>query len=408
VTALRIGRSPDRKFRVGVWKGLGATDAQADELVAYAAAPIRDEALPSCEYPLPDASFVAAWEGYAKEASETGAAAVLRRVCVQLSFPIAEGISRTEPYLTATRRGRLPDHIRDRPPFVAPDRLHLFLQPTPAGRVPVILAEARGDFESLVQALTKRNEPIPVPAAQGACMVAGYNNWERVARLRRAWESAHPEDPAAAGWAAAFAELAKDKERYQDRFLILSDGFYSAVPPAELGLQAPDWERRSRGLRLEHECTHFFVRRVFGAMRESMLDELVADYMGILSAFGEFRTRAFLLFMGLEAHPRYRRGGRLENYRGNPPLSDGAFALLRSALVSAAENLGRNDPARRLAPLSIPRKARLITALTRVGLEGLACNDAPAWLDAALAETSLGDLQSSEEAQPHATGRDAR
>jgi hypothetical protein len=373
-------------FRRDFWRARGASEAEAVELVAYGESPVQRGPLPARGYPLADAPSAVAWDGYVEEAREAGVAAVLRRVLVQLAFPIEAGIGQTEPYLAATRRGLLPEGREGGVAFAQPKGLHIFLHPTPAGRVPVILASVREDFESLVRALTQRNEPAPVPAAQGACMVAGYNNWDRVAQLRRAWEAAHPDDVAGIGWAAAFRELVPQKQRYQDRFLILSSGFYSAVAPARVGLSERAWALRSIELRLEHECTHFFMRQVFGAMRESLLDELVADYMGIVSVFGEFRSDAFLLFMGLEGYPQYRGGGRLENYRGKPPLSEASFALLPHAVVRAAENLGRHDPSRRLGELGPAAKATLITALTRTGLEGLACDEAGEWLGLALAE----------------------
>lgn len=46
-----------------------------------------------------------------------------------------------------------------------------------------------------------------------------------------------------------------------------------------------------------------------------MLDELIADYAGIVAAWGRYRADWFLRFVGLEDYPRYREGGRLQNYR---------------------------------------------------------------------------------------------
>ncbi len=74
-------------------------------------------------------------------------------------------------------------------------------------------------------------------------------------------------------------------------------------------------------------------------MRNSLLDELIADWAGITAAAGRFRADWFLRFMGLEEEGRYRAGGRLENYRGKPPLSDGAFKVLQSLVRNAARKL---------------------------------------------------------------------
>jgi hypothetical protein len=388
--APRPDRPPlaDEGFRSAVWRAHGAAPESCPELLAYGASPLPTVLPPASRYPLPDAPCVAAWERYAREADAEGALPVLRRVMVQLRFPIRAGMSRDERYRAATRRGVLPEADTDPLALVQPDGLRLLLHPTPAGRVPVILAEAREDFEALVQAITCRNEPDPVPASMGACTVAGYNDWARVAELRRDYLARHPADWSGQGWDEAFRRIVPQKELYQDRFLILSSGPYSATPASALGLDEAAWRDASIRLRLEHECTHYFMRQAFGSMRKSLLDELVADYLGLVEALGEFRADHFLRFMGLEAFPAYREGGRLQNYRGAPPLSDAGFAVLPSVVKRAAQNLARLDPSRGTGPFGTVEKAVVITALTRVGLEGLASDQAPGLLAAALDEAS--------------------
>jgi hypothetical protein len=378
--------APDGAFRRALWRALGADDAEAEELCAYAASPVQDRALETSVVPLPEAPGVEDWARYAEQASSVGAVAVLRRVFVQLRFPVQAGMSQAPAYLAATRRGELPPETQPAAVFAQPAGLHIFLHPTPAGRVPVVVAAAREDFETLVQAVTRRNEPDAVLPSMGACMIAGYNNWERVAALRAAYLAEHPEDWNGAGWAAAFREIVPRKELYQDRFMLLSSGPYSATPAEALGLDARTWSSASAKLRLEHECTHFFMRQAFGAMRKSLLDELVADYMGLIEALGEFRLDAFLTFMGLEAHPGYRSGGRFQNYTHE--LSEGAVAVLREVVVRAAQGLARCDPARGRTPLTSADKARLVTAVTRVGLEGLASPDVERLLPEAIAEAA--------------------
>jgi hypothetical protein len=384
----------DPRQRSAVWRAHGATSEEADELVAYAASPLPEGELPAHRYPLPDGAHIATWRRYVDDARTQGAFAVLRRVLIQLRFPVQEGVSGSPTYQAATRRGVWPDDAAPGLRLVHPGGLRVFLHPTPAGHVPAIVAEAREDFEALVQAVTARNEPEPVPASMGACLVAGYNNWDRVRELRRAWEAKNP-GGGDAGWAAALREIVPHKDRYQDRFMLLSSGPYSATPASAVGLPEAAWRERSVRLRLEHECTHFFMRQAFGAMRKSLLDELVADYMGLVEALGSFRVECFLHFMGLESHP-YRAGGRLENYRGAPPLSDGAFLVLQGVARKAAEALGRLDPSRH-GGFGSAAKARVITALTRVGLEGLASPAAAELLREAFAETDRAARASASE-----------
>lgn len=80
--------------------------------------------------------------------------------------------------------------------------------------------------------------------------------------------------------------------------------------------------------------------------------------------------------MGLEDPAGARPGGRLEEYRGDPPLSDRAFALLPGVARRAAAALEAFDAARGSGRIPVADKARVITAVFRVGLEGLAADEA--------------------------------
>src|SRR5262249_18047678 len=210
-----------------------------------------------------------------------------------------------------------------------PALVELTLHASPAGRIPVLTARGRAEFVALVQALGHRNEPFPVPESQGALMISGYNNWARIAAWGGEW-GAGPPASRAGSWGEELARLKERRELYQDRFILLSDGPYSAVPAAELGLDEPAWREVSLALRRDHECAHYFTRRLFGAMRNNLLDELIADYAGMVAAIGRFRADWFLRFLGLEAFPRFRPSGRLALYRGEPPLSPGAFRVLQA------------------------------------------------------------------------------
>lgn len=349
-----------------------------EEMVAYARLHFApDERVASATFPLPDEPFVAAWTAYAAEAEQVGAWPALRRRLVQLRFPVAAGMGDTPEYRAATRRGVFPERgegvsLRD------PDGVTLRLHPTPAGRIPVVVAAERADFVTLVRAFTRRNEPDPVPDSMGACIVGGYNNWDRVHALRRAWEREHPGAPDG-GWQEHFRTLIPRRELYQDRFILLSSGGYSATSAADLGLDEDAWRRTSLVIRLEHECAHYFTRRVLGSMRNALHDELLADYAGIRLAAGSFRKDWFLRFMGLERFPAFRAGGRLENYRGDPPLSDAAFDLLQAIVVRAADELALLD--RDVTDFGDPVvRARVLTRLASVSLPELALPGAAARL----------------------------
>ncbi len=388
-TTVRLGADATR--RLAIWRAFGATTAEAEELRAYACSPVH-QALPERRsYPRPDPPHVLAWERYAADAAvcgPAGAAMVLRRIMVQLAFPIREGMSQTAAYLAATRRGQRVERNTPGLEFERRGGLHIELRLTPVGRVPIVLAESRADFETLVRAVTHHNEPAAVPASMGACLVAGYNNWDRIDQLHRAHEARRAADAGLPAWDAAFQALIPCKDLYQDRFMLISTGCYSAVPASAMDLPDDEWLARSLRLRIAHECTHYCARYAIGAMRVSVLDELVADYFGLIEAFGEFRAAPFLRFMGLEDYPAYRRGGRLENYRGKPPLSNGAFARLPAVLVRAAERLEALDPLRTRPHAGQAERMRVLLALMCVGVEGLVAVDATERFAAALAEAS--------------------
>lgn len=352
---------------------LGAGGSVREELLRYNQSEfVHDERTRALRFPMADEPFVATWEGYAAEAAQNGVFPTLRRKLVQLAFPIAEGVSTSETYLAATRRGVWPaDDYTDGLQLAAPDTLELHLHSTPAGRLPILITRHRADFETLLRALTKRNEPTLVPASQGACMVAGYNNWDRIAELKRQWESGALTD-GTSSWDECFVRLQPQKELYQDRFILLSDGGYSGVSASSLGLEEAAWREISLGIRREHECAHYFTKRIFLSMRNLLLDEVIADFMGLRVAAKCYRADWFLRFMGLEDFPSYRQGGRLQNYLGTPPLSPEAFLLVSVIVKRAAEQLEVFD--RQLPADASPGK--VLMALTSPSLIELAVPDA--------------------------------
>ncbi len=323
-----------------------------------------DIALPG--EPFTDEPCVEVWSQYASRARTDGAVAVLRDALVQLQFPIADGVDKSETYLAATRRGICPE-AEHGAPFCDPDGIRIDLAPTPVGAIPAITARHRDDFITLVRALTRRNAPVDVPASMGACIVSGYNNWDRVARLRARWERSGSSSAPGADWRATFAALQADKPLYQDRFAVLSTGPYSAVRSAELGLDQSAWLAISAALRREHECAHYVTRRVFGSMQAPLLDEVTADFCALVTVTGSFHEHWFLHFLGLERADGMRAGGRLGNYRGSPPLSDAAFGIMQGVVRRAANSLARADAER--ADRSREATACLLVAITCLGLE---------------------------------------
>jgi hypothetical protein len=360
----------------------------AAELLEYNKSPFDHSLLADpLRLPLPPEPHIEAWQQYAADAQKGSVFDTLQSRLVQLRFPIEAGISQGEAYRAATRRGTLPDGMPEAAGLLLqqPDRLQLLLHQGLWGVIPVLITGCRHDFVCLVQAFTKRNEPAPIPDSMGSAIISGYNNWDRIGQLRRLWETEHPANTSAAAWAEEFRQyILPHKELYQDRFMVISNGPYSGVPADEMGLSSDDWQRLSVTIRLEHEATHYFTHRLFSAMRNNILDELLADYRGIVTANGRYRADWFLRFLGLHDFPTYHSGRRLENYRGDPPLSDEAFRVLQALVKAAAENLERFDHDQANELTTTDAQARLLLALTRLTLEELASREAVAFIQQAL------------------------
>lgn len=290
--------------------------------------------------PPPDEGHVAIWRRWENEAHEEGVFPVLQRYLPQLRFPVREGMSRDPDYRRATLQGQDPSTLAAATGLAIedPSAIELTLYPSVAGTIPLLIVRRRPEFLALVRALGKRNEPVPLPDSMGALMIAGFNNWNRLEALRRDFEAAKAENRQAGTWSEAFARIKEKPELYQDRFILLSDGPYSAVPAAELGLDDATWRAKSLILRRDHECAHYATRRLFGSMRNHLHDELIADYCGIVAAVGHFRADWFLRFVGLDQDTP-REGARALIYRCVPPLSDAAFEIFCGYVRAAARQV---------------------------------------------------------------------
>ena len=354
-----------QKLRESVLASYGAGTLETEELLAYNQNVFDRNCLKlPVKFPLAPEIHVSTWEEYAATAKVVGAFGVLKQRLVQLQFPILEGISHTEAYRLATRKGIPVDDMSVATGLILkqPEKLQLRIHQSLAGAIPVLLTNNRDDFVSLIQALTMRNEPKSVPDSMGACAIAGFNNWDRIRSYRQQWEQ-NSDNCSEASWAEEFQRIVPRKELYQDRFIILSDGPYSDVPAFDIGLQELEWRRLSLTIRLEHECTHYFTCRLFDSMRNNLLDELIADYRGIVAAIGYYRADWFLRFVGLESFP---------NYRGQPQLSAVAFKILQALVKAAAENLECFDAKYANELRTIKDQPLMLIALTYLTLEELA------------------------------------
>ena len=163
-------------------------------------------------------------------------------------------------------------------PLKDKDALRIFLKETLGGPIPVITTENQKDFRSVEALLNGRNVLSDFPIT--------VNAFTLVARANKI--SGH-------------------------RVILLGQAPYSNVPAQQLGLEEGVWLERSFRLRLAHECAHYETLRLFGDMQNHALDEIVADVIGQIAAFGDFSAERQRLFFGLEKGTG-RCTGRLSYY----------------------------------------------------------------------------------------------
>jgi len=81
--------------------------------------------------------------------------------------------------------------------------------------------------------------------------------------------------------------------------------------PGSLSEEA--WLAASTTWRLEHELTHLATKRLLGEMRLNLLDELIADCMGMVAALGRFDAGLFGRCLGIDVN------------HGDTPIANGRW-----------------------------------------------------------------------------------
>ena len=346
-------------------RDLGCSEDLLAQLAAYLAPPVSpDVRIPSL--PLPDEAFVGHWRRCQIDSGGQEAFAMLRSQLIELHFPIQKGLSKDPSYRAARQNGDLSGAtiglILERP-----DQLGIEFITTAAGCIPVVLTATRADFIALVCAILHHNEPYEVPNNMGAVMISGYFNWARL----RAWRVQARLDRLTSQEAEKRLRhhLASYKHDYQDRFIILSPGFYSGLSPEQAGFESDSWLKYSHIIRREHEGTHYLTRRVLGMMRTHLLDELLADFVGLTAAFnGRFDADLFLALMGIRPDASLLEHGRIHIYRG--PLSWDALEVVARLLILASRSLADMTA---LTPLRTSlARGQVAIGLYRLGMDEIA------------------------------------
>ncbi|WP_299833581.1 hypothetical protein [uncultured Tenacibaculum sp.] len=283
--------------------------------------------------------YIETWEAYNEESKLLGVFKTLKKYIVQLQFPVKAGISSTEAYKNVTLRGK---ENTTNSNLLLEDENALWLdiyESKLIGKVPVLIVSNVNDFKTLVCAFSNKNEPADLPKSMGAAFIKGINNWDRISKLKKAWQ----EEKTAISWNQFFKqEILPNRDLYQDKLIILSTKPYSGVAHEVLNVSESLWQEASVNIRKEHECAHLFTLNYYGQMAKNIHDELIADYAGIIRVLGKFDKNWMLHFLGLESYPNYRNGGRFQNYM-NDNCSSEVFKCLITITEKAIDTIQEFD-----------------------------------------------------------------
>lgn len=216
----------------------------------------------------------------------------LSRRYPQLLFPVAAGTSKSPEYTDAVLCGKKHTGILD---YSLSEKDWLRCIETSAGSVDVLFLYERKDFEKCACALANRCEPRIIPESIGAFFIRGLINWEKVRKLL----NKQPEDDCfvnrfTLNW------LKQSHGDYLDRIILLSSGWYSGVAPERIGLSEEAWTEKSVTIRMYHELTHFMCRSLHPENVNTIRDEVFADAIGLIAAFGHYDANIAKMFLGVD------------------------------------------------------------------------------------------------------------
>ncbi len=236
--------------------------------------------------PLPEAPELAWWETVVANGTKgvlqgQSVLAALNNALPQLRLPQQAGISSSELYRALVLRGDCSDAasiaaMGQAPQWHSPEALRLWIAPHPCGAMPVVQTPSRSDFVQLVRALAHRGEPVDLAEGVHAQAVSGLIHWGLIQACGR---------------------------QSRAQLILLHEAPYGSVPASAIpgALSDDAWLAASTTLRLEHELTHLATKRLLGEMRLNLLDELIADCMGMVAALGWFNAELFGRCLGLSS-----------------------------------------------------------------------------------------------------------
>ena len=230
----------------------------------------------------------------------------------QLYVAPAEGAQ--EAHKAASSMGVVPsqaslDH------FITSEEDELREVDTPAGPVEVVFLKERADFETFLQIIGHKSQPVQIARTVGAITYRGLADWQKVAQAREEYLASGGDN-----WNEEFARLAKEPGAFRSEIVVISEGPYSNIPASETPYSPADWIRISREIRLYHECSHIVCRRLLPNDILPVWDEITADVVGLICATGRYDASLAARFLGTSSTGFL--GGRLSEYLSDNQLKD--------------------------------------------------------------------------------------
>jgi len=97
----------------------------------------------------------------------------------------------------------------------------------------------------------------------------------------------------------AFTIPCRAEKIYRHRVILLNAAPYSNISAEKMGLSVEEWLKKSYQIRLRHESAHYETLRLLSGMKNHALDEILADCLGQMAAFGGFSAERQRIFFGL-------------------------------------------------------------------------------------------------------------
>jgi hypothetical protein len=248
---------------------------------------------------------------------------------ITLPLPDEDFVRNWRVWLADSSLGALPGAVRD---IMSGGGARAWVEETPAGGIPVIYAKDRRVFERLTAFLSLEDDSRRLPPSVNA-----------------------------------FTVPAKHPEFGGHRVICLAEAGYSAISGDDAGFPEDEWLKLSEKIRLHHERCHYFTLRIMGGMKNHALDEVIADCMGQLAAFGRFDASLEMKFLGADGSS-IKDGGRLWFYVKKLPE-----AAVPIVCESVKEAVGRLEAHLRENPEMAAERERpeLIMKLAAAGLKGI-------------------------------------